>query len=174
MAVLPTIKCEQLPGHPNIFESKTVNIRVVEIPAPWLWISGIFFLINIIFFIILTIALVKVMQVAQEMKPKIERISDRLDSISEKVDTIAGEVQGRVTDLSQTSGKLLTTAEAFTSASSQLVGRFAPYIAGFGLVLKAYQMAKEHGVNFSRKPKPKALPARAKEAAKAAAEKLKS
>ncbi len=95
------------------------------------------------------------MEVAQEMKPKIERISDRVDSISEKVDMIAGEVQGKVHALGDTSSKLLNTAESFTSASSLLVGRFAPYIAGFGLVLKAYQMAKDHGVTFKRqKPVP--------------------
>lgn len=144
----------------------------VEIPQAWLWVSGIFFLVNIVFFCVLIVALIKVMQVAQEMKPKIERISDRVDSISEKVDMIAGEVQGRVKDLSSTSARLTSTAEAFASASTQLVGKFAPYIAGFGLVLRAYQMAKEHGVNFPKR-KPKALPVRAKEAANAASDKLK-
>lgn len=145
----------------------------MQIPSAWLWISGIFFFVNILFFGILIFALVKLMQVAQEMKPKIERISDRVESISEKVDMIAGEVQGKVKDLSTTSSKFLSSAESFSMASSQLVGRFAPYIAGFGLILKAYQMAKEHGVTFQRRQKAKALPVRAKEAAKAAAEKLK-
>lgn len=148
--------------NPNNFEFKTVNIVVVEIPSVWLWISGIFFLVNIIFFCVLIFALIKLMQVAQEMKPKIERISDRVDSISAKVDVIAGEVQGRVSDLSSTSTKLLSSAEMFTTASSQLVGRFAPYIAGFGLVLKAYQMAKEHGVSFPKRA-PKAKPVKQKE-----------
>lgn len=137
---------------------------MVEIPSVWLWVSGIFFFVNIIFFCILIFALIKMMQVAQELKPKIDRISDRVDSISEKVDVIAGEVQGKVHALSDTSSKLLNTAESFTSASSMLVGRFAPYIAGFGLVLKAYQMAKDHGVTFQRKPK--SIPAKVKDAVK--------
>ncbi len=114
-----------------------------------------------VFFAVLIFALIKMMQAAQEMKPKIERISDRVDSISERLDSIAGEVQGRVKDLGTTSTKLATSAELFTTASTQLVGRFAPYIAGFGLVLKAYQMAKDHGVTFPKR-KPKALPAKLK------------
>ena len=109
--------------------------------------------------------MLKLMEVAKELKPKVDRISDRVDSISEKVDSIASEVQGRVKDLSNTSSKLSSSADLFAAIANQGVSKFAPYIATFGLILKGYQMMKDHGVNFPKR-QPKSLPARTKDESK--------
>ena len=136
----------------------------MQIPTWWLAFSGVFFVINAIFFCVLIFAMIKMLEVAKELKPKIDRISDRVDSISEKVDSIAGEVQGKVHELSKTSQKISSSADMFAAIANQGVSKFAPYIATFGLILKGYQMMKEHGVNFpKRQPKTtKALPAKEK------------
>lgn len=109
--------------------------------------------------------MIKLMEVAKDLKPKVDRISDRVDSISEKVDSIASEVQGRVKDLSNTSSKISSSADLFASIANQGVSKFAPYIATFGLILKGYQMMKDHGVNFPKR-QPKSLPAKSKEKSK--------
>ena len=130
-------------------------------------------MVNAIFFCVLIFAMIKMLEVAKELKPKLDRISDRVDSISEKVDSIAGEVQGRVKDLSNTSSKISSSADLFASIANQGVTKFAPYIATLGLILKGYQMMKESGISFpkrqpkERQPKQvKLLPAMVKEKAK--------
>ncbi len=119
-------------------------------------------MVNAVFFCVLIFAMIKLMEVAKDLKPKVDRISDRVDSISEKVDSIASEVQGRVKDLSNTSSKISSSADLFASIANQGVSKFAPYIATFGLILRGYQMMKEHGVNFPKR-QPKSLPAKTKE-----------
>lgn len=134
----------------------------MQIPTWWLAFSGIFFVINAVFFCVLIFAMIKMLEVAKELKPKLDRISDRVDSISEKVDGIASEVQGKVHELSKTSSKLTTSADMFATIASQGATRFAPYIAAFGLILKGYQMMKDHGVTFPKR-QPKSLPAKIKQ-----------
>ena len=135
------------------FSSESVYYYMVQIPSWWLILSGLFFFINAIFFCVLIFSMIKLLEVAKELKPKIDRISDRVDSISEKVDGIATDVQGRVHELSQTSSKISSSADLFATIANQGVSKFAPYIATFGLILKGYQMMKEHGVHFPQKKK---------------------
>ena len=105
--------------------------------------------------------MIKLLEVAQEMKPKLERIADRVDSISAKVDSIASDVEGKVKAIGDTSTKLVSSADMLSTIAAQGVNKFAPYIAAFGLVLKGYQMMKQHGVTFPQKKK--TIPAKALE-----------
>ncbi len=125
----------------------------MQIPSWWLILSGLFFFINAVFFCVLIFAMIKLLEVAKELKPKIDRISDRVDSISEKVDGIASDVQGRVKVFGDTSNKLASSADLLNTIANQGVQKFAPYLAAFGLVLKGYQMMKQHGVTFPQKKK---------------------
>ena len=125
----------------------------MQIPFWWLAVSGVFFFINAIFFCVLIFAMVKLLEVAKELKPKIDRISDRVDSISEKVDAIAGDVQGRVKAIGDTSNKIASSADLLSSIANQGVTKFAPYIATFGLVLRGFQLLQQSGIKFHSKNK---------------------
>lgn len=152
----------------NNFVLENVYYKTVQIPSWWLYLSGFLFVMNAFFFGVLIFSMIKMLEVAKELKPKIERISDRVDSISEKVDGIASDVQGRVKDLSNTSSKLTSSADMLAAIANQGVSKFAPYIATFGLILKGYQMMKEHGVNFPKRQAKslKSLPEKVKEKVK--------
>ena len=126
---------------------------MVQIPFWWLAVSGVFFFINAIFFCVLIFAMVKLLEVAKELKPKIDRISDRVDSISEKVDAIAADVQGRVKAIGDTSNKIASSADLLSSIANQGVTKFAPYIATFGLVLRGFQLLQQSGIKFPSKNK---------------------
>ena len=97
--------------------------------------------------------MMKLMQVAQEMKPKIDRISDRVDSISEKVDSIASDVQGRVKAIGDTSNKIASSADLLSSIANQGVTKYAPFIAILGLALRGFQMVQQSGIKFPAKKK---------------------
>jgi hypothetical protein len=141
------------------FPDQKVYYYMVQIPTWWLAVSGVFFIINAIFFCVLIFVLIKLIEVANEMKPKIERIADRVDSISAKVDSIASDVEVRVKAIGDTSSKLVSSADMLSTIAAQGVNKFAPYIATFGLILKGFQMMKQHGVTFPQKKK--SVPAKA-------------
>ena len=136
----------------------------MQIPSWWLYVSGLFFLINAIFFCVLIFAMIKLLEVAKELKPKIDRISNRVDSISEKVDSIATDVQTRVKVIGDTSNKFASSAELLNSIANQGVTKYAPFIAVFGLVLKGVQLFQQSGIKIPAKKK--TVPAKALEKGK--------
>lgn len=123
----------------------------MTIPMWWLVVSGVFFFVNLIFFGVLIYALIQIMKVAKELKPKVDRISDRVDSISEKVDDMASTVNAALKNVSQKTTNIAQSAEMISSIGAVNFGRYAPIIAALGSVVKAAQMMKQLGVNFNRK-----------------------
>jgi methyl-accepting chemotaxis protein len=123
----------------------------MTIPMWWLVVSGVFFFVNLIFFGVLIYALIQIMQVAKELKPKVDRISDRVDSISEKVDDMATTVNAALKNVSQKTTNIASSAEMISSIGAVNFGRYAPVIAALGSAVKAIQMLKQLGLSFNRR-----------------------
>lgn len=120
----------------------------MEIPSWWLAISGLFFVVNAVFFVVLIIALLKVLELSKELKPKVDRISDRLDSISAKVDDIATNVQSTVKNVGEKTSTGADSLAMIAQLGSANFGRYAPALATLGTVVKAVQMLRASGIKF--------------------------
>jgi hypothetical protein len=123
----------------------------MEIPSIWLWLSGIFFLVNIIFFGVLIFALMKILQLSKELKPKVDRISDRLDSISEKVDSIATDLKQTVRNVGEKTTNVASSAEIISTLGAANFGKYAPILAALGTAVKGAQMLKQLGIGLPKR-----------------------
>ena len=118
----------------------------MEIPAWWLILSGLFFTINLVFFIVLCIALVRMMKVAEELKPKV-------DSISVKVDEMATTLNETVKKVSEKTSSVAADAEMITHVGAENFGKYAPILATIGTVVKVVQIMRQLGIKMPSRRK---------------------
>jgi phage-related minor tail protein len=125
----------------------------MEIPAWWLILSGLFFTVNLVFFIVLCVALVRMMKVAEELKPKVDRISNRVDSISVKVDEMATTLNETVKKVSEKTSSVAADAEMITHVGAENFGKYAPILATIGTVVKVVQIMRQLGIKMPSRRK---------------------
>lgn len=125
----------------------------MEIPVWWFVLSGAFFLLNLIFFGVLIVALVRVMQTAKELKPKLDRLTDRVENISVKVDEIAETVNQTVKNVGQRTSSVAENAQIISTLGAANFGKYAPIFAALGSIIKGIQMFRSLRASMPAKRK---------------------
>ena len=68
----------------------------MQIPDWWLWVSALFFIVNILFFGAMIMVLLKLARLIQDVNPKIVALTERVDTIGKRVEEIATSVRTSV------------------------------------------------------------------------------
>jgi len=140
-----------------------------EIPSVWLWVSGIFFLLGIFLFVGAMIALYKMMQLAQEMKPKIETLAIKVEGLTDKLDKVADRVEETMTSVKLSvdgfggsAQGILGSVETFTKVASSKLEGITPIIAGAMAAYKIFLTFKSRHDHAKAVKAQKALPTKIK------------
>lgn len=138
------------------------------IPDVWLWISGIFFLLGILALCVSLFVMLKVLKIAEEMKPKldsvvtkVEELTLKLDSVADKADETLASVKQSVEGVGGKAQGILGAVEAITLAVATKFDGIAPLINGALAAYKIFNAVKARKTDKT-KPAPKPLPMRKK------------
>ncbi len=108
-----------------------------EIPAIWLIVSGIFFLLGILVFIGVLFALFKFMKMAEELKPKVDHLTTQVETLLTKVDRVADKVEGITTtakgsidEFRGSSSGIMGTLEHLARSTAVKSDMISPILAG--------------------------------------------
>jgi uncharacterized protein YoxC len=82
----------------------------MQIPLPWLIVSGVFFVLGSVAYITMVIVMLKMMKSVQEIQPQIKGVANRVEEISKKVDDMATSAKATTDSIS---GKAKHVAESF-------------------------------------------------------------
>jgi uncharacterized protein YoxC len=136
-----------------------------EIPMLWLWISGIFFFFGIVAFGATIAVLVKLLKMAEEMKPKVDSLTIKVDRLVTKLDKVADRVDETMISVKQSvdgvGGKatsIVSSVESFTSRASSKFEGIAPIITGVMAAYKVFLAVKAARGQAKAKSSAKALP----------------
>ena len=138
-----------------------------EIPTLWLWVSGLFFLVGIVAFSATVVVLLKVLQMAEEMKPKVDSIATKVEALTVKLDSVADRVDETMISVKHSvegvggkaQGIVGSVETMVTGVSSKLEG-ITPIIAGAMAAYKIFLTVKAARNKPKPDPKAKALPRR--------------
>ncbi len=125
------------------------------IPEWWLYLSGLFFLLNIVLIGALIFFVLEVRKFQQTLQPKITELTDRVNGISKNVEDISAHLKDTVTDVSGRARHVAGSADAIASIASGQIERFAPVIGGLMTAYKLFQAiaAFRHAANEKRASK---------------------
>ena len=136
-----------------------------EIPMLWLWISGIFFFFGIAAFSATIAVLLKLLKLAEEIKPKVDSLTVKVDGLITKLDKVADRVDETMISVKQSvdgvGGKatsIVSSVENFTSRASGKFEGLAPIITGVMAAYKVFVTLKAAREQTKAKSNAKALP----------------
>ena len=136
-----------------------------EIPSIWLWVSGIFFLFGIIVFAATITVLMKLLKLAEELKPKVDSLTSKVDGLVTKLDKVADHVDETMISVKQSvesvGGKtagIMGSVETFTSRASGKLEGITPIISGAMAAYKIFLAVKAARAQAKPKTNAKALP----------------
>jgi hypothetical protein len=136
-----------------------------DIPSLWLWISGIFFLFGILVLGASLVVLLKILKIAEEMKPKVESLVTKVEALTEKMDTLADKAEETLASVKHSvdgvGGKaqgIMGAIETITMTVATKFDGLAPIISGALAAYKVFLAMK----NRQTKPTVKALPGKKK------------
>lgn len=101
-----------------------------EIPAWWMYVSGAFFVVNLIFFCVLIYLAFFMIGWMKEMKPKIDSLSTRVDSIGKNVEELTQHVKTTAEAVGGKAQHVASSVESIAQLASMTFERFTPYVAG--------------------------------------------
>jgi hypothetical protein len=129
---------------------------MTEIPAVWLWVSGLFFLVNLLFNIGLLIALWKLYGILNDTRPKIAALAaktdillNRVQEVAKRVEEVATTIRDRTNEVGGRARGVVGSAELVVHSASKQFERFSPFVVG---AVTAMRLIK--ALNEMRKGKP--------------------
>ncbi|HEY0866075.1 MAG TPA: hypothetical protein VGE01_01780 [Fimbriimonas sp.] len=125
-----------------------------EIPAVWLWVSGLFFFVNLLFNIGLLIALWKLYTILNDTRPKIASLAAKTDmlihkvqQVAERVEEVATTVRDRTNEVGGRARGVIGSAELVVHSASKQFERFSPFVVGAVTAMRLIKALNEmrHG-----------------------------
>jgi outer membrane murein-binding lipoprotein Lpp len=108
-----------------------------NIPTIWFWLSGAFFVVNILFFFALTVALLRVAGLIKELTPKVNELSVKVNGLVTQVQEVAKKVEevaaNVATTMSEVGGRakgVVGSVELVAQSASRQFERFSPFVVG--------------------------------------------
>jgi len=119
------------------------------IPDWWLYLSGLFFVLNVVLFGALIYLAIELLKFQRSLQPKITELTDRVNNISKNVEEISTHLKETVTDVSGKAKHVAGSADTIASIASHQMERFAPVIGGLMTAYKLFQAiaAYRHAAN---------------------------
>jgi predicted PurR-regulated permease PerM len=97
----------------------------------WFYILGIvFFVVNTLFFIVMAFVMFKLVQVAQNIQPKVEQLTNRVESIGQQVEELSENVKTTVSQLGGRAQSVATSVDNIAHVASRQFEKFSPFIVG--------------------------------------------
>ncbi len=129
-----------------------------EIPTLWLIVSGVFFFLGIIVFAAILVVLVKLLKLAEDLKPRVDRLSGQVETLIVKVDRVADRVEevatsakGSIDDFRGTSSGIMGTIEHLAKSTATKSDMITPILSGG---LAAYRIFMSIKASRANNPKP--------------------
>jgi hypothetical protein len=113
-----------------------------DMPAPWLWVSGIFFGLGIVVLIAILAALVKLKQSVDEIVPALTKTVERLESATEKLEATVNSAKKTVDHVGTKARNVADGIEAVALISAQRFQMFSTLLTATSTVFKLMQMVK--------------------------------
>jgi uncharacterized protein YoxC len=123
-----------------------------EIPAIWFWLSGAFFVANMVMFVAMGIAMFRISKVVQELKPKVDETLEKVQVTSAKVEELATQAKATLDELNSKAKSVSNTAEIVVQTASQQMGKFSPVIA---VAVTAFRIFAAYRQSREAKKQPK-------------------
>jgi phage-related protein len=116
---------------------------MTEMPTVWLWVSGIFFVLQSIFVIALTIAVFKLIQAIQQITPKVQAISDKVHDIGDKVEDLTANVKTTLEVVGGRAKSVAGSADLIAHTASRTFEKFSPVVIGILSALRILKALQE-------------------------------
>jgi len=140
-----------------------------EIPSLWLWISGIFFLLGIGVLGVSVFVMLKVLKIAEEMKPKIDSVVTKVEALTVKIDALADKADTTLTSVKQSvdgvggrANGIMGALETITLTVATKIEGLAPIVAGAMAAYRLFTSVKSHRAQPKPETATKELPAKKK------------
>ena len=128
-----------------------------EIPTIWLIVSGVFFFFGILVFAATLVVLLKLLKLAEELKPRVDRLSGQVETLIVKVERVADRVEevatsakGSIDDFRGTSSGIMGTIEHLAKSTATKSDMITPILSGG---LAAYRIFMAIKASHTHKPK---------------------
>jgi uncharacterized protein YoxC len=116
------------------------------IPSWWLALSGLFFVLNSALFVILGLFVIRLGQMAQDLKPKIDEISTKVshltttvEGVAVKLDELTVSLKQNVDGVGSRSQNILASVEQISGTASRQFEKFSPLVVGALTVFRLFR-----------------------------------
>jgi hypothetical protein len=125
----------------------------------WLWISGIYFIVQTVFTLGLLFALYKLVTIFRQLVPKIAAIGDKVHDIGSKVEDLTVSVKTTVDNVGGRAKSVAGSADLIAHTASRSFEKFSPYVIGIMSALRIIKAVREfrQGSSLADATKQKAL-----------------
>lgn len=125
----------------------------MEIPAIWLWVSGIFFTVAIIAQGAMVVLLTRLISVVKDVQPQIKSVSERVESVSKKVDEMSTTLKATVENVSQKTSSVADTAQLLALETGKKAGPISNVLFALTTAIKVYRTIQDlRGIDKKRSP----------------------
>lgn len=122
---------------------------MTNIPPVWLWVSGIFFVLQSLFVIGLLVAVIKLIQAIQQITPKVQAISDKVHDIGDKVEDLTTNVKTTMETLGGRAKSVAGSVDLVAHTASRTFEKFSPAVIGILSALRILKAIKEYRAGAS-------------------------
>lgn len=126
-------------------------------PDIYLWLSGAFFLINIVFFVVLIIVLLELKKFLIEVRPKVNELSTKVNGLVTQVELVAKKVEEVASNVAVTTAELggrakgvVGSVELVAQSASRQFERFSPFVVGAMTAMRLVRALSD--IRGGRKP----------------------
>lgn len=140
-----------------------------EIPAIWLIVSGLFFLMGIVVFVAMLVMMAKLMKAAEDLKPRVEALTQRvetlmvkIDQVTDRVEEVAVSAKGTIDDFRGSSSGIMGTVEHLARSTATKSDMISPILAGGLAAYKIFMAVRSARGKSKPASTSKELPAKRK------------
>ena len=116
---------------------------MMEMPAWWIWVSGIFFLLGIAVMVGLLFAILKAITALKSVQSSVEKSIDRAEKVVDRLESVAKSAQGTVESIGGRAKSAASSIESVVSAGAKKMETIAPIFVMALAGLKLYQQFAE-------------------------------
>lgn len=123
----------------------------MEIPAIWLWVSGLFFTVAIIAQVAMVFVLTRLYSVIKDVQPQIKSVSERVESVSKKVDDMSTTLKATVENVSHKTSSVADAAQLLALETGKKAGPISNVLMAVTTAIKIYRTIQDlRGVDKKR------------------------
>ena len=116
---------------------------MTEIPSVWLWVSGIYFVLQSILVLCLIMGLFRALHMMKEIAPKVEAISAKVTEIGDKVEDLTVTMKDTMEVVGGRAKSVAGSADLIAKTAANTFERFSPAVVGILSGLKILRAVME-------------------------------